>query len=338
MKKEFTELRKLISESKNSVITTHLIPDGDAIGSELALYSFLKSKKKNVTILNHSVTPDNLAFLDPSKIINIYPKQIEKSKKIIGKADLIFIVDTNEYTRTKSMEECIRKSKAKKICIDHHLGTEKNSFDLIISNTVYPATSQILYDFLINEKKNVITPFVATALYTGIMTDTGSFRYPRTDERTFLTCADLVKKGADPVDIYDKTYCNIPPGKIRLLSRFINSYSFHFNGEVVIGKVTQKDFSDFHSDVQDVEGFSSFIMNLKNIKTGLVLVELKESVKMSFRSKGDISINEFAKLFGGGGHKNAAGATVPKVSLNELEDEIVKRYSLFRSLHKKDFQ
>lgn len=336
MKKEFIELKKLIAKSKNIVITTHLIPDGDAIGSELAVYSYLKSKKKNVTIINHSITPDNLVFLDPEKYIKIYPKQIEENKKILKKADLIFLLDTNEYTRTKSMEECIRKSKAKKICIDHHLGTQKNAYDLLISNTDYPATSQILYEFLIKEGKNIITPFVATALYAGIMTDTGSFRYPRTDEKTFLICADLIKKGADPVYIYDNTYCNIAPGKVRLLSRFINSFSFHFGGEIVIGRVTQKDFYDFHSDVQDVEGFSSFLMNLKNVKAGFVLVELKDSIKMSFRSKGNIGINEFAKLFGGGGHKNAAGATVPKISLNELEDEIVKRFSLFRSLHKND--
>jgi bifunctional oligoribonuclease and PAP phosphatase NrnA len=337
MKKEFTELKKLIAKSKNIVITTHLIPDGDAIGSELAMYSYLKTKKKNVVIINHSITPDNLVFLDPKKIIKVFQKEKEKNVKLINKADLLFILDTNEYPRTKSMEEYIKKSKAKKICIDHHLGTQKNAYGLIISYTNYPATSQILYEFLIKEGKNIITPFVATALYAGIMTDTGSFRYPRTNEKTFLICADLIKKGVDPVYIYDKAYCNIAPGKVQLLSRFINSFSFHFDGEVVIGRVTQKDFCDFHSDVQDVEGFSSFLMNLKNVKAGFVLVELKDSIKMSFRSKGDVSINEFAKLFGGGGHKNAAGATVQKINLNELECEIVKRYSVFRSLHKQDF-
>jgi bifunctional oligoribonuclease and PAP phosphatase NrnA len=336
MKKEYIELKKLIAKSKNIVITTHLIPDGDAIGSELAMYSYLKTKKKNVNIINHSITPDNLVFLDPKKIIRVFSKEKAKNEKLIDKADIIFVLDTNEYSRTKTMEEHIKKSKAKKICIDHHLGTQKKLYDLIISNTDYPATSQILYEFLIKEGKSIITPFVATALYTGIMTDTGSFRYPRTDEKTFLICADLIKKGADPVYIYDKTYCNIAPGKVQLLSRFINSFSFHFNGEIVIGRVTQKDFCDFHSDVQDVEGFSSFLMNLKNVKAGFVLVELKDSVKISFRSKGNISINEFAKLFGGGGHKNAAGATVTKISLNELENEIVKRYSKFSSLHKND--
>jgi len=331
MTKDFTQLRKYISKYKNFVITTHLIPDGDALGSELAMYSYLKSKKKNVNIINHSVTPDNLLFLDPRKKINVFLHNWEKHCKLIDKADIIFILDTNEYARTKTMQKHISESKAKKICIDHHLGTNKNLFELVISDTNSPATSQILYEFLSKEGKNIITPFVAQALYAGIMTDTGSFRYPRTNEKTFAICADLIKKGADPVYIYDKAYCNIAPGKVKLLSRFINSFTFHFDGKLIIGKVTKKDFSDFHSDVQDVEGFSSFLMNIRKVEAGIVLVELKDTVKMSFRSKGEIKINEFAKLFGGGGHKNAAGATIQKINLNTLEKDVVKKFGKFKS-------
>lgn len=331
MTKDFTQLRKYISKYKNFVITTHLIPDGDALGSELAMYSYLKSKKKNVNIINHSVTPDNLLFLDPRKKINVFLHNWEKHCKLIDKADIIFILDTNEYARTKTMQKHISESKAKKICIDHHLGTNKNLFELVISDTNSPATSQILYEFLSKEGKKIITPFVAQALYAGIMTDTGSFRYPRTNEKTFAICADLIKKGADPVYIYDKAYCNIAPGKVKLLSRFINSFTFHFDGKLIIGKVTKKDFSDFHSDVQDVEGFSSFLMNIRKVEAGIVLVELKDTVKMSFRSKGEIKINEFAKLFGGGGHKNAAGATIQKINLNTLEKDVVKKFGKFKS-------
>jgi phosphoesterase RecJ-like protein len=331
MTKDYTQLRKIIAKSKNIVITTHLIPDGDALGSELAMYTYLKAKKKNVTIINHSVTPDNLFFLDPEKIITVFIQDREKNSKLLEKADIIFILDTNEYARTKTMEKHIAGSKAKKICIDHHLGTKKHLYDLIISDTNYPATSQILYEFLAKEGKKYLTPFVAQALYAGIMTDTGSFRYPRTNEKTFTVCADLVKRGADPVYIYDKAYCNIAPGKVKLLSRFINSFSFHFDGKLIIGRVTKKDFSDFHSDVQDVEGFSSFLMNIKKVEAGIVLVELRDTVKISFRSKGDISINEFAKLYNGGGHKNAAGATIASINLNTLEKDIVKKYRKFKS-------
>ena len=157
MKKEYTELRKLVAKSRNIVITTHLIPDGDAIGSELAVYSYLKARKKSVNIINHSFTPDNLIFLDPEKLISVFLKEKEKNEKLIKKADIIFILDTNEFSRTKSMEQYIRNSKAKKVCIDHHLGTQKNSYDIIISDTNYPATSQILYEYLTGESKKYIT-------------------------------------------------------------------------------------------------------------------------------------------------------------------------------------
>ena len=330
MKNKYNELKKILNKSKRIVLTTHLIPDGDAIGSELAVYRYLKDKGKDVTIINHSVTPDNLIFLDKKNIIRYFREDIENCTKIIKKADLILILDTNEYSRVKSMEKAVRESAAIKVCIDHHLG--KNQFDLLISDTNYPATSQILYEWICNDNPKYITPFIAKCLYAGIMTDTGSFRYPRTNEKTLEICADLIRKGADPVKIYDDIYCNIAKGKVKLLARFIESFSFHFDDTVIIGVVTQKDFEEFHSDVQDVEGFSSFIMNIKNIKVGMVLVELRDSIKISFRSKGNIHINEFAKLFSGGGHKNAAGGTSFNKSIDTVKRKLLEKYRQFQSL------
>jgi len=329
MKNKYNELKKILAKSERIVLTTHLIPDGDAIGSELAVYHYLKEKGKDVKIINHSVTPDNLIFLDKKKIIKVFREDIENCTKIIKKADIIMILDTNEYSRVKSMEKAVRESKAIKVCIDHHIG--KNQFDLLISDASYPATSQILYEWICKDNPKYITPFVAKCLYAGIMTDTGSFRYPRTDERTLMICADLIQKGADPVQIYDDIYCNIAKGKVKLLARFIESFSFHFDDTVIIGVVTQKDFEEFHSDVQDVEGFSSFIMNIKNIKVGMVLVKLKDSIKISFRSKGNIHINEFAKLFSGGGHKNAAGGNSFDKSIDSVKRELLEKYKEFVS-------
>lgn len=330
MKNKFDELNNILKDSKRIILTTHLIPDGDAIGSEISMYEYLKAKGKEVTIINHSPTPDNMLFLDRKKIIKFFREDIEKYSKIINKADIVMILDTNEYSRLKSMENVVRDCKAKKICIDHHLG--KNNFDLTISNTVYPATSQILYELIYEDNPKYITEHIATCLYAGIMTDTGSFRYPRTDEKTFLICADLIKKGADPVKIYDYIYCNIAKGKVNLLAKFIESFTFHFDDSVVIGYVTQKDFKQYHSDVQDVEGFSSFIMNIKNIKVGMVLVELPDNIKISFRSKGNIKINEFAKLFGGGGHKNAAGGNAYNMNIDQVKDEILGKYKKFTNI------
>lgn len=329
MKDRFKKVRKLIEQSSDILITTHLIPDADAIGSEMAMYEYLTGKGKKVTVINHSETPEHLQFLDPNNIIKRYRDNAEEYSVSIRSADLVFLLDTNEYSRTKSMEQEIRNSKAKKVCIDHHMDINGNGFDEYISATDYPATSQLLYDMFADENPDIITAKVAEPLYAGIMTDTGSFRYPRTTSVTFDIAADLVRRGADPVHIYDTIYNNIPTDKVKLLARFINSLTFHFDGKVTIGIVTQTDFEEYQSDVKDVEGFSAFLMSMKGVEAGFLIVELRDSIKISFRSKGEIKVNEFAKKFGGGGHKNAAGASIEKTDVEELKEKLLEEYESF---------
>jgi phosphoesterase RecJ-like protein len=323
MEEKFKELKKTITKAQNIILTTHLIPDGDAIGSELAFYRYLKKKGKNPKIINHSFTPSHLTFLDTKRVIAVFRNNKEQNSRLIEKADTVFVIDTNDYSRTDTMEEVIKKSSAVKVCIDHHLNTNKKLFDLVISDTSSPATSQLLFDFFVYDNIDIIDKDIATPLYAGIMTDTGSFRYPRTTEKTFLTAAELVRRGADPVKIYDKIFCNVAEEKVRLFARFIESLTFHYNGKVVIGTITLQDFKDFRSDVSDVEGFSSYIMSIKNVEIGFVIVELKDKIKLSFRSKGNIRINLLAKKFGGGGHKNAAGATVIGKTVEMVKFELL---------------
>lgn len=320
---KYKELKKIILNSNRILITTHMIPDGDAIGSEFAMYHYLKKTGKEIHIINHSPTPENLAFLDVRKKITRFLDDEENCRKIIGEADLVFLLDTNDFARTKSMESVLRDSKAVKVCIDHHLDTNEKEFDLLVSDVNLPATAELLYDYLIFDSSDSIDKTIASNLYAGIMTDTGSFRYPRTTEKTFLICADLVRRGADPVMIFDLIYGNSSKDKVRLLARFIDSLSFHYDDKVVIGTVTEKDFRDFNLDVEDVDGFSTFIMSIKNIRAGFVIVELPKNIKLSFRSKGNIKINEFARQFGGGGHKNASGAYVEKTDLKSLKQKLI---------------
>ncbi len=325
----FKALNKVINESNKIVLTTHLIPDGDAIGSEFAMYGYLRQKGKKVSIINHSYTPDNYQWQDKKKIIKVFRENTDKYSKIINDADLIIIIDTNEYSRTKSMETVLINSPAKKAVIDHHLGTKLKLFDVVVNDTSYPATSELLYDYFVFDNKKYINKFVATNLYVGILTDTGSFRYPRTTQKTFLICADLIASGADPVYIYDKVYGQLNTGKIKLLGRFIDSLTYHLNGKLIIGVVTIQDFKDYHSDVQDVDGFSSFIMTVKNIRAGIVIVERPDSIKLSFRSKGNINMRNFAAEFGGGGHKNASGASLHHQDPFELKEQIINKFESF---------
>lgn len=320
----------LISESRKIILTTHINPDGDALGSELAFYDYLKQLGKKSIIINHTPTPDNFKFLDRKKIIRFYHSDREGNNKLIKDADLIFILDTNQYSRTKCMAEPLRKSSAKKICIDHHLGSNENHYEVILSDTNSPATSTILYEFFNLQKRDFINRKIATYLYAGIMTDTGSFRYPRTTEKTFSVCADLVKRGADPIWLYDEIYNNLNPEKIKLFGKFVTSITYHFGGKLVVGVVTLQDFKNYHSDVQDVEGFSTFIMSIGGVEAGFVVVELKDSLKCSFRSKGNINIKDFASIFGGGGHKNAAGASTVRKNPFEFKKRLISEYKNFR--------
>ncbi|MCX7834041.1 MAG: bifunctional oligoribonuclease/PAP phosphatase NrnA [Ignavibacteria bacterium] len=326
-KKTFKQIINLISKSKNIVLTTHLIPDGDAIGCELAFYHYLKAKGKKVNIINHSTTPDNYKFLDTRKVIKLFRENKEKNIKLIEKADLIFLLDTNEYDRTKGLSEYITKAQSKKICIDHHLGNNGKLFDVYLSDTEVPATAILLYKLIKFDNEKYINKNVAVNLYAGIMTDTGSFRFPRTTAETFIICADLVKKGADPVAIYEETYNKLKKEKIKLLGKFIDSLTFHNNNSLAIGVITQQDLKNYNAEVHDIEGFSTVIMSIEGIKVGIVIVEMKNDIKCSFRSKGNINVRNFAKYFGGGGHKNAAGATFPLQNPHHLKNKLIKYYN-----------
>ncbi|MBK8553180.1 MAG: bifunctional oligoribonuclease/PAP phosphatase NrnA [Ignavibacteria bacterium] len=329
MESNFKEVKGIIDSSNKIVLTTHVVPDGDAIGSVIAFYEYLKLKSKSPVIINHSPTPFNLKFLDKDNSIKVFLENEKENAKLIEEADLIIILDTNEYSRTRSMEESIRNSGAKKICIDHHTGIKPELYSAYISNTEYPSNCSILYDYIKADNDKFITKDIASALYVGIMTDTGSFRHPRTDADVFVMCADLIRKGADPVSLYENIYAVTTMENLKLSARFIESLEFYYDNKVVIGNVTQKDFRDLGLNIDHVEGFSSIIMNILGIKIGVVLVELKDNIKISFRSKGDINVSELAKVFEGGGHKNAAGANVKNVTMPELKNEIIKKLQTY---------
>ncbi|HRE40763.1 MAG TPA: bifunctional oligoribonuclease/PAP phosphatase NrnA [Ignavibacteria bacterium] len=314
MLKKSKELLEYIANSEKIILTTHLIPDGDAIGSVMAFKNYLEQKGKKPEIINHSPTPEYLRFLDKKNSIKVFWHDSEGLNNKLLEADLIVILDTNELSRTKSMEESIKNSRAKKICIDHHLGLNESLYDFYISDTEYPATCQMLYDIIKEDGMEFFNAELSEALYTGIMTDTGSFRFPRTTEKTFLIAAELMKNGANPVYIYEKVYCEQSVNKIKLMSCFLSSLRFFENDKICLGVITQDDFKKNKIDESEIEGFSSILMTIKGILIGIVLIELKKSIKISFRSKGEIYVNEFAKDFGGGGHKNAAGTNV------ELQD------------------
>jgi phosphoesterase RecJ-like protein len=314
-------LLKLIDSKDNFVLTSHVNPDGDSIGSELALYTFLKNKGKNAKIINYSATPYNYLFLDNKNIIEKFDENVHQNA--IKEAEVVFILDTNEYSRLKTMAPYIKESSALKICIDHHLGMEKNGFDHVISDIESPSTGEILFKILNFNGKNTINKEIAEYLYTAIMTDTGSFRFPRTDSETHRITADLLDIGVDPVNIYSEVYNKSSIGRLKLLSIFLRKLTPEFDNRLIYAILLQEEFKQTGTTEFDTEGFSHHMMSLNTVQIAIIFTEGKKGIKVSFRSKGEIYVNELAKEFGGGGHQNAAGAWLDTKDMKDVCIQVI---------------
>jgi len=317
------DIVSLINNNQDFVITSHVNPDGDAIGSEIALYQYLKKSGKNVKIINYSETPSNYTFLDKDRIIDCFNES--RDKGAINKADAVFILDTNDYSRVKTMAPFIRESNAKKICIDHHLGLNKSDFDYYISDTDSPSTGELLYKFFKSIGSVTIDFKIAEALYTAIMTDTGSFKFPRTDSETHTITADLLGYGVNPFDVYSEVYNKSSLGTLQLLSRFLNNIKTAYDDRVSYSEVLQKDFVETKTDMYATEGFSQQLMSIESVQIGIIFTQTPKGVKISFRSKDEIPVNELSKEFGGGGHQNAAGASIDGADIEKITEEVISK-------------
>ncbi|HTP13842.1 MAG TPA: bifunctional oligoribonuclease/PAP phosphatase NrnA [Bacteroidota bacterium] len=320
--KEYDQFQAILAKSTNIVLSTHINPDADGIGSELALCLFLEGKGKRVSILNHSETPDNLLFLDPDRrVIRFDPAN---HAGIIRKADLIVILDTNHPDRLASLKPYVLESKAPKVCIDHHL--EPASFaDLYILDEPSTATGEIVYKLLAYSDKAAMTPHVATLLYAAIMTDTGSFRYPKTDAEMHRIIAHLIESGADPVVIYQSLYEQGTPGRVRLLGQTLATLQMAHGDKAAYFTITRKMFQDTGTTEADADAFVPYTLTIKGVQIGLMFTELPgDVVKVSFRARGDIWVNKLAQEFGGNGHQHAAGARVHNAHISDVIGNVVE--------------
>ncbi|MGA9365262.1 MAG: bifunctional oligoribonuclease/PAP phosphatase NrnA [Bacteroidota bacterium] len=316
MKPLFEKCKQVIDGNKSFVLTTHVNPDGDGIGSEVALAACLRKRGKQASIINHSETPPNYTFLDPKNEILHFNPSLHAEKVRI--ADVIFIVDTNQLSRLRSMEPYVRESKAVKICIDHHL--DKDDFaDLYLIDEPATATGEILYHLIQYLDGGNIDDETARALYTAIMTDTGSFRFPKTDPEIHQIAAHLIRLGADPPKIFQEVYERTNLNTVQLLGQALSNLKTAHDGRVAYMVITRQMFKETGTKEYQTESFIDHTMRISGVQIGLLFNELNGGVKISFRSKGDIPVNELAKEFGGNGHLNAAGA---RMAGKKLEDTI----------------
>ncbi len=319
MKEQIPLLLDIVASKQNFVITTHVNPDADAIGAEVALALFLKKKGKHVTIINQSETPDNLAFLTSSFPIQSYSASMDQ--KILT-ADCFIAVDANSPKRFSALSEAVAKSSALKICIDHHLEQEPFA-DHYIIDTDTPATCELLYRIFTLMDPESITKPIAEALYAGIMTDTGSFKFPKTDAETHLITSELLKLGVDPYAVYQEIYESGEINKIHLLGKALECIEVHHDGRIAAMVLPRTVFTETKTVESDVNNLTQYVLSIKGVQIGLVFVEQADGVKVSFRSKGDLAVNKVAKIFGGGGHQNASGARLKGLSLSDAVRTVI---------------
>jgi phosphoesterase RecJ-like protein len=310
-KREFSELKELLSTPKNVVIVPHKNADGDAVGSALAMYHFLTHAGHQAQVVSPNTYPDFLKWMPGTENVIQFDYQNKQSKRAITNADLIFLLDFNDLSRVgDDMQKFLETYQGTFVMIDHHQQPSSVA-KYLFSDISICATAQMVYHFFEQiDEVTSITPDIATCLYTGILTDTGSFRFPKTTPTTHRIVADLIERGADNATIYNNVYDVNSYGRLQLLGQSLKNLKVlpEYKTAYISLTEAEKEAHDFQKG--DTEGVVNYALSMKGVIFGVIFIEDKEQkiIKISFRSKGDFSVNQFARAhFNGGGHDNAAG-------------------------------
>ncbi|WP_025741466.1 DHH family phosphoesterase [Aquimarina pacifica] len=322
---DITEIQGLLSSPKNIVIVTHKNPDGDAIGSSLGLYHYLKSQQHNVTVITPNDCPEFLKWIPGMDTILKYDHNSSKATSKIEAADLIFTLDFNHFSRSGDMEHILAKTKTCFIMIDHHQQPDTYA-SYTYSDVSMSSTCQMIYHFIEKlDDLDKITPEIATCIYVGIMTDTGSFRFRSTTSTTHKVIADLIDHGADNTKIHEDIYDTNTLSRIELQGIALNNLKVIPEYKTAYITLSQKELDQHNFKKGDTEGFVNMGLSIQGIVFAVIFIENKgdKIIKISFRSKGDFSVNEFSRNhFEGGGHHNAAGGR-SNISLSDTVEKFI---------------
>jgi len=309
-KEDIKNIKQLLATPKNIVIVPHKNPDGDAIGSTLALYHYLIKDKHNATVIVPNDYPNFLKWIPGNDHILKHDSQTETCETLIKSADIIFTLDFNAFHRTGNMESILAESKALKIMIDHHQAPDDYA-TYMFSDVRMSSTAEMVYHFIeMLGSTSRIDSNIATCIYVGIMTDTGSFRFPLTTSKTHKIIASLIEKGANNADIHNHIYDTNSYEKIQLLGCALSNLKVLPEARTAYITLSQNELNTFNYKKGDTEGVVNYGLSLKNIVFAAIFIEDKQEgiIKISLRSKGNFSVNEFSRNhFNGGGHTNAAG-------------------------------
>lgn len=303
-------LRRIVHEPHNVAIFSHRNPDGDAIGSALAMRHYLEQYGHTVHVLFPSEYPEEFEALPGASDILIWDIQPEECKQVVNKKNLLFFLDFNALDRIDKLGEYVRDLKVTKVMIDHHLYPDPIA-DYIFSETEASSTCELVYRFVegMDDKNKIVPNTVGKCIYTGLITDTGSFRHA-TNPKVFRIAADLVERGLDDTGVQDMIFNSQKEKNLRLLGHCLcNRMEFLPEYKTGLIWLSRKDYELFDIQRGDTEGIVNYLLSIKDVRVAAFIHNQPTVVKLSLRSKGSIDVQEICKKhFRGGGHKNAAGA------------------------------
>ena len=322
---EILILKQALSKTSNIVIVGHKNPDGDAIGSCLGLANFLKQLEHQVTVVMPNDFPEFLKWIPETQIIINYEQHRDNVKNCLSEANLVFTLDFNALNRTGDLAQELMATNADFILIDHH--QEPDDYALVTYSDVgMSSTSEMVYNFIeFMGGLNLLNKEIATQLYVGIMTDTGSFRFPATTAATHRIIAHLIEAGAPNSIIHQNIYDTNSPDRLKLLGVALNNMVMLPEYKTAYITMSQEELNNNNFKKGDTEGFVNYALSMKGVIFAMIFIENKKEkiIKISLRSKGSFSVNDFSrKYFNGGGHTNAAGGKSSKTLSKTVEEFI----------------
>ncbi|MBC7868441.1 MAG: bifunctional oligoribonuclease/PAP phosphatase NrnA, partial [Gloeobacteraceae cyanobacterium ES-bin-316] len=301
---------ELSSVPKKTVITMHQKPDGDAMGSTLALYHVLQQLGHEAVVISPTNWTNFLDWMPGSKNVMDYERNTEAADALINQAEWIFCLDFNTLSRTRKMEPVLMQATGKRILIDHHREPQTEVFSYGISDTSKSSTAEMVYDFIVESGHELlINEEVAECIYTGVMTDSGSFRFPSTTANVHRLVAFLKDRGLQHGKVHEAIYDNFSETRLRFIGNvLLNRMQVFYEYNTALIAIPAADLLKYDIKTGDTEGLVNYPLSIEGIKMAAIIIDRGEERKCSFRSKGEVDVNTFARTyFGGGGHFNAAG-------------------------------
>ena len=300
----------LTLQPKKVTITMHQKPDADAMGSSLGLSHFLKQFGHTVTVISPTNWADWLKWMPGCEEVLDYEYNRERAQSALDETEWLFCLDYNTLSRTRNMAVKLAQLTCTKILIDHHQQPARESFTYGISDTGKSSTSEMVYDLILaSGNSDKLNLDIAACLYAGVMTDTGSFRFPSASAEVHLMVADLKNRGLKHTQIHENLFDNFLENRLRFTGHVLqNCMQVYYEFNTALISVQWKDLVKYEITTGDTEGLVNFPLSIKGIKLAALIIDREEEIRCSFRSKGEFDVNQFArKYFDGGGHFNAAG-------------------------------